>query len=334
MLIGMDGTGMKHELVRLPPAPGGQIDVLAIEEAVRDWVCHPAFTALVGSFGGPRQQTDLASYLEALERFSTVWDFRGGQERNLARSLKASKEGEEQIFATARILGMREGFERPRADEYDHCLILGGLVRACVIRPAWAAELAKTGIRFGDVTALGGVRPLGGDEPSIASAVAMSDVVDEFQAMDAGLRRAFGVAGDPVADGKNDPSEPNGSWIVHRYQLKDLPLSVVAAPSSQPHLRRANTGDSYAWWAKNVAKLTADHRILLVTSAIYVPFQHADAVRMLAAAYDCAVETVGVPAGWTIDGVPKQWYTAANYLQEMRSAICSMRLLMDHLRKA
>jgi hypothetical protein len=329
----MKETEPTHDVVRLPPALGGPIDASAIEDAVREWVTHPAFAALAATFDGPRMQDDLACYLEALERFSAVWDFRGGKERNLARPAEVSGLREAQILDAARILGLREAFERPHADRYDHCLILGGMVRACVIRPAWAAELARSGVRFGDVTALGGFRRLGGDEPALARAAGMSDVADELHAMDAGLQLAFGVSGSPVVDGQYDPADPNSSWAVHRFRMNELPLSVVAAPSEQPQTRRANTADSYAWWAKNVAKLTAGHRVLLVTSSIYVPFQHADAVRMLAAVYGCAVETVGVPAEWTVSGMPLQQFTAANYLQEIRSAIRSLRMLVNCVRQ-
>jgi len=327
-------TELQNNVVALPPASGGPVDARAIEDAVRDWVTNPAFLALVAAFGGPRADRDLTRYLEDLERFSELWDFRDGKERNLSRPAEVPSTTERQILSAARVLGLRNVFERPGADWYHHCLILGGMVRACVIRPAWAAELARGGVRFGDVTALGGFRKLGGDEPVLARAAGLGQVSDELHAMDAGLRLAFKVADEPLVNGEYNPADPNSSWAVHRFRADDLPLSVVAAPSTQPHIRRANTADSYQWWARNVVELTPGHRVLLITSSIYVPFQHADAVRMLAAVYGCAVETVGVPAAWTVDGVPSQRFTAANYLQEMRSAIRSMRLLTESVRQA
>jgi hypothetical protein len=318
-------------IVRQIPAPGGPIDVATVQDAVHDWVTNPAFTALVAAYDGPPVQADLSVYLEALERFSVVWDFRAGKERNFARAAEVRHEREGQILDAARILGLRGGFSRPGAGEYDHCLILGGMIGACMTRPAWAAELVRTGVRFGDVTALGGFRRISGDEPVIATEAGLGDVTDEFHAMDAGLRCAFAVVGDPAVDGRYDPADPNRSWAVHRFRVDDLPLSVVAAPSTEPQTRRANTADSYAWWAKSIASLAAGHRILLVTSSIYVPFQHADAVRMLAAIYGCAVETVGVPEQWTA-GMPRQQFSASNYLQEFRSAIRSMRMLVESVR--
>jgi hypothetical protein len=315
-------------IVRQIPALGGPIDVATVQDAVHDWVTNPAFTALVAAYDGPPVQADLSVYLEALEHFSVVWDFRGGKERNFARAADVRQKRQEQILDAARILGLRGGFTRPRSGEYDHCLILGGMIGACMTRPAWAAELVRTGVRFDDITALGGFRKISGDEPGLAAEAGLGDVTDEFHAMEAGLRRAFAVAGDPVVDGRYDPMDPNSSWAVHRFRVDDLPLSVVAAPSTEPQTRRANTADSYAWWATNIASLAAGHRILLVTSTIYVPFQHADAVRMLAAIYGCAVETVGVPDQWAAV-TPRQQFSAANYLQELRSAIRSMRMLVE-----
>ena len=69
-------------------------------------------------------------------------------------------------------------------------------------------------------------------------------------------------------------------------------------------------------------------RILLVTSAIYVPFQHADAIRMLGLPYRASVDTVGVDASLGREPVLEQTFTASNYLQEVRSAIRSIRMLV------
>jgi hypothetical protein len=87
---------------------------------------------------------------------------------------------------------------------------------------------------------------------------------------------------------------------------------------------RANTADTYdAWQASDPAPVAT---ILIVTSEIYVPFQHADAIRKLTAA---TIETVGVPATHTLSNGLRQHFTASNYLQELRSAIRSKRRLLE-----
>jgi hypothetical protein len=87
---------------------------------------------------------------------------------------------------------------------------------------------------------------------------------------------------------------------------------------------RANTADTYdAWQAREPAPIST---ILIVTSEIYVPFQHADAVRKLNAR---TIETIGVPATHTLSNGLRQDFTPSNYLQELRSAIRSKRRLLE-----
>jgi hypothetical protein len=87
---------------------------------------------------------------------------------------------------------------------------------------------------------------------------------------------------------------------------------------------RANTADTYdAWQASDPAPIST---VLVVTSEIYVPFQHADAVRKLNAG---TIETIGVPAAHTLSDGLRQEFTPSNYLQELRSAIRSKRRLLE-----
>jgi hypothetical protein len=105
---------------------------------------------------------------------------------------------------------------------------------------------------------------------------------------------------------------------------------VVAAPSSEPEKRRADTPDSYDFFAKHVATLQGGERLLMVTTPIYVPAQHAAAVRMLALPYGVEVDTVGNEAG-VIPGAPAQQFTATKYLLEVRSTVHSLRKLHAEL---
>jgi hypothetical protein len=61
--------------------------------------------------------------------------------------------------------------------------------------------------------------------------------------------------------------------------------------------------------------------VLVVTTDLFVPFQHCDAVRLLGLPYGCAVETVGFDTSTTV--------RTFELLQEVRSAIRSMRALAD-----
>jgi hypothetical protein len=105
-----------------------------------------------------------------------------------------------------------------------------------------------------------------------------------------------------------------------------MPVRVVAAPSSEPGVRRANTPDTYAWYATELAQIRPGQRLLVVTTEIYVPFQHADALRMLALPHGVQVDVVGVNPGKAHPEL-RQTFEPHNYLQEIRSTIRALRAL-------
>jgi hypothetical protein len=156
---------------------------------------------------------------------------------------------------------------------------------------------------------------------------------EEFAALDAGTRKAFHLKSPESVEGERLDS-PGGSWTLHRYKADgDLTVVVAAAPSSEPERRRANTADSYDWWANNVAMLGSGDKILAVTTAIYVPAQQAAAIRMLTLPFGVEVETVGIEPG-DVDPTLAQGFTATKYLLEVRSAIRSLRDLFAAIESA
>jgi hypothetical protein len=105
---------------------------------------------------------------------------------------------------------------------------------------------------------------------------------------------------------------------------------VLAAPSTDPEKRRANTRDTYEFWARRV-KLRATDRTRMVTSPMYVPFQHSDAIRILGLRHGCGIDTIGFnPARVTVP-LAADATKPDRYLQEMRSGIRSMRNLHEAL---
>jgi len=110
-------------------------------------------------------------------------------------------------------------------------------------------------------------------------------------------RAAFGDS-DPIA-GRGEQSEVVGAaWRVVEYVGPDgVPLHVVGAPSREPGVGRANTADTYEWFATELAELHRGRRIVIVTSDIYMRYQHADAMRMLALPYGVEIDAVGIQPG-------------------------------------
>jgi hypothetical protein len=271
----------------------------------------------------PPPADGIAALLDWYDAFSTEhWDFRRGLERNLVASAQLSAGQEESVLSAAEALGLANA-RAPQRDYYDAVLILGGLVRACLARPAYAAHLLATRLTAGEVVALGGFRSLAGDEVALAKKFGIRSA-NELHAMVEGVRRAFELEHDPVyANG--GVTGGNTDWEVATFAFAP-PLSVIAAPSEDP-TRRANTVDTYNWWARRKHSLKGS-RILLVTTTIYVPYQGAGATQVLGIRFGAEVETVGVPDEFADLGEDTQRFTPTNYLQEIRSAIRGYRGLL------
>lgn len=304
------------------PLPSGE--PAAVLDGVARWITSAPLRDLVTAFGGQWPGGDSPTLLGWLDAFSaTHWDFRDGAERPDAREPDFVPELNELIESSAEALGMVAAKPPPRRD-YRHMLVLGGLAHACLRRTAYAAHLLNRGTAAEEVGVLGSLRPLSAAERALPAAEGCRS---EFDVLDAGVRRAFKLD-EPV----EIDDAPDGSWSVRTYAPAGAPrVTVLAAPSSEPGVRRAHTADTQRFWAKR-APLAKGDRLLVVTAPIYVPFQHCDAVRTLGLPYGCAIDTVGVDPRLTDElPLPEPTLTPGRYLQEIRSAIRSMRLLVAAL---
>jgi hypothetical protein len=308
--------------------PGFQPDKL--DDQIHGWIASEPMRALVSAYGSVLPDASAGDLLAWLDAFSGEhWDFRrkGGVERDQVRAPSFDAEATELILAAATALRLVEP-ARPPSSDYDHLLVLGGLGRACLQRTQYAAELVLSGaVAVPELAALGSFRPLNAAETELPELAGEGYEVD---AMDAGVRIGFSL---PEA-GTREVSEgevTHSSWEVRTHRGPGLPeIHVLAAPSSEPATRRANTPDTYEFWARRV-HLSATDRILVVTSPIYVPFQHSDAIRMLGLRYGCGIDTIGFdPARVSVPLAPGAT-NPDRYLQEIRSGILSMRRLHDAL---
>ena len=289
------------------------------------WVRDAALATLVAAFGGPPLDParPTAELFGALESFSIVWDRRGGKERNLATAEALDAAQSEVVHDATRALGLRDTAPPVRA-HYDHVLILGGLTRGCLARPLTAAELLGSGaLTTGTVTALGAFRPVNDGERTMLADFALADAETEFDVMDFGLRRAFGVDAPPQVDGES--GDETARWQVHDYPSVDPPLQVIAAPSREPG-RRANTGDTYVWFAERRGQLSPGQSLLIVTTYHYRLYQLADAIRLLGLPYGVERDAVGMMPG-AVDARLAWEASPTALLQELRSSIRALRTL-------
>lgn len=268
--------------------------------------------------------------LDSLENFaSSRWDFRGGRERNLAAPSTFSERQAAAIDSAATMLGLA-GTPGPRRTAYDAVIMTGGMVRAGIVKPRYLRELTDHGLEWREGVFLGGFRPFAGDESELGRALGVAGG-NEFDAMTTGMELAFGLGQPASVDPHGVPSSGlagNSVWREDSWGWNGRILRVVAAPSSRPELRRANTVDTFRFWA---ARAHGIRSVLVVTTPVYVPYQGAGAIEVFGLEFGMSVETVAVSATASDLGRHTQLFLPQHRAQELRSAVHGMRSLRSRL---
>lgn len=291
-------------------------------QLVERWVKLPALRQLVEADGGTWPTGTLAEIVEALVDFSVVWDRRDGDSRLIFKEGNESRTDEraERVYAAARELGLLDS-EPPTMSRPDYLLILGGLATGVEPRVRYAAQLVDSGaVTPGAVVALGSFRQVDERERPVAETYAPGAEY-EIDLLAAMLNTVFEMdqkwsstaAGNPATD------PARAEQVLH----VDGPpqITAYAARSSAPDERPANTADTYDQFAADV-QLHSGQSLLIITSTIYRPYQHLDAVRSLGIATGVSIETVGVRSTTGAINHPPR-----SYLQEIRSTIRSAEYL-------
>ena len=293
-------------------------------EWIDAWVRDPAMSSLVMVFGGTAwAPLSAAALLGYLDGFSVLnWDFRGGRERNLALEPQFSPDQESAISAAAKALGL-DSTAGPRRHSYDAVLMTGGMVRAGIVKPRYLRELVAAGLGVRSVVFLGGFRPFAGDERELAARLGIVGS-NEFDAMVGGLDAAFDPLGAPSTD-EFVADNPNSSWRELSWPSGETSFSVLAAPSSHPESRRADSRDTFRFWAEH--RSGPEHSVLVITTPVYLPYQGSVAVEILGLEFGLAVETVAASGSASDLGADSQLFLPYHKLQEIRSAIRGMRSL-------
>jgi hypothetical protein len=307
--------------IDLPHCPPAAVDPARIRCDIDDWVRSDAIAALVTVFGGEPPTGSPDEAMAQLVAFSAVWDERRGLERSEIRSQAYAADIGQLVDRAMPALGLG-GRTHPPSDGYDHVLVLGGGPRTALARPDHAARLLADGVRTRSIAALSSLRPLGESEVGFADGHGMPGLTVEAEAMAAGIAKTFGA---PNGAGWRSGTTPSGAeWRTLCYQAGPHDIAVVAAPALDT-ARRANTGDAFVGWAELVHRPQPDERILVVTTDLFVPFQHADAVRCLGLPYRCGIDTVGLDAATYPQWVRQNTHTTL--LQEVRSAVLALNNL-------
>lgn len=301
----------------------------ALHAEIAAWVRSEPLQALVWHFGGDVATGDLAEELTYLDYFAgATWDFRHAKkERNQIDADLVTGAEEELVMEAADALGLVRP-RPPQYQDYDHVVVLGGLVpTGSIWRTAYAAHLLQHSVTAKNLTAISAYRELTSsvthpyrDERELLHDLGLPRRTYEWEVMEDGLRQAFNLSAFVVEQESEPGAEGYSRFRISSVKSNERKVFLVAAPGTNPG-HRANTADGYRYWVDRIADLQPGHRILAVTTCIYVPYQHAVALHHLGIPFACSIDTVGVDPR-VVGGKPgRQEFRGVHYLQEIRSAL-------------
>jgi hypothetical protein len=305
--------------------PADARDTRTVLEATAAWLDSPQMEDLLSMFDRRLTGATLGDRLTEAEALTRdIFDFRRGGERWEAEQAEFSIPVREAVDAViARIYRRPTAAPAAELRAPEHALVLGGRLNSCLLRAELLADLLAGGLEVGHVWGLGSRRAITSEEQALAVSLGAPHAEDELDVMTAALATAFESPGMVRAQRTAGDSEVR--------PLADLPVPVTgiaAAPSPGKH--RATTSDTYRQFV-DVAKVSADSEILIVTSEIHGPFQHAQALAQLGLPTGARVTTVGARISSSRHQTVRTTWSTAEWLQEIRSAIWSMRLMYDVL---
>lgn len=324
------------------PGQGEDPDAGVLLAEIAAWVRSEPLRALVRRFGDGTPSGDLAGELDYLDAFTAQhWNFRRAgaadpKERNQIDQDAISGADEQLVIEAATALGLVRP-RPPKYQRYDHVVVLGGLVRANVWRPEYAAHLLRSGVHADSIVGITAYRDLtvnkevpDRDEYELLKAFGLPRRAYEWQVMEDGLRRAFGLPEFTVALQSSPDAVGGARFRVAHAESAGRAVSLVVAPALDGG-PRANTADGYRYWADQVGHVKPGDQVLAVTTCIYVPYQHAVAIQLLGLPFGCSIDTVGIDFAAVDDSLSPQEFRGAHYLLEIRSALRAYRQLVRQL---
>ncbi len=281
---------------------------------IEDWINRPTLRELVEAYGGTWPEGDLEHVVAELAEFSKIWDYRSGKSRLMFHEDQDEPDPHEELtYRAAKELGLMNPVP-PSQDEYDYMLILGGLATGVEPRVKYAAKLIEDGLKIRkQIAGLGSFRELQDKELPISRKYA-SDGSYEIDHLIAMMATLFGGAPNLASRKTLAADLAPMVWDTDSSEGSHS-LGAYAATSSEPEVRPANTADTYELFAAS-SQIDPGDSALLVTSGIYVPYQHLEATRTLLR-HEVVIETVGLISS------SSRRHPAHAFRQEVRSTLRS-----------
>jgi hypothetical protein len=273
------------------------------------WTGSPALERLLCAFGRPVLPRGELSTL--LHWSANTLDTRFGAERVQAPPVAWPSALRAEITSSGCELGLLQTAD-PSARLYDATLILGGIVGSNEARIALARALSEDGVQIGDLMLLSAHRHLTSVET--ASLPSRQGEV-EWQYLLSCAERAFGPF---TTEEECQPGEHAGTLASRDGQS----VRVLVSPRLSDG-RRPSTADTVRY-ATECADLRGKS-VLIVTTALYAPYQFFVSAPVLLAAGASRVELVGAP----VDASDGDQPLAQRIAQEIHSGLFATAALLE-----
>ena len=279
-----------------------------VVDRARAWLLSDEMRDLIAQAGGPIPSID---HLQDLRTWSQhYFDTRHGAERHDTDRFVHPPAVIEALVDAAEPLGLMHTPPATRS-AYDTLVILAGTATGNRLRTALAHSVLEH-VATRSVVALASDRELSPSERT-----APSDVATEWQDLKACLVAAFGPLRTP-SDRSGDPQDQE--FIDDRGQR--LKVTVVPRVRGQ----RPTTREQLRFLNARTPRSDRD-AVLIVTSAIYVPYQFFSAAPELLTDTPHHAEMIGTPTSRTVrDDVS----FAQRVAQEIHAAIDAATSLVEH----
>jgi hypothetical protein len=290
-------------------------DIEAVAKTAQSWVSSEALGALVSRLDGPLAA--IADIPALLRWSSATLDTRAGAERRDAARAQWSERWVRALLDAGDSLGLMRTAQ-PSQNSYDAVVILGGATTGNRLRVAMASGLMRSGLRIGQLVLLSAERPLGAHELEEEPDSAGDETEWRNLARNAALELGSFEEVTSTTGG-----EGLGAWRDIRYRSAGPRARLLVAPSARPE-RRASTADAIRFFGSRVAE--NDRRsTLIITSAIYAPYQFFSAAPLLLATNVRRAELVGTPTSCEGDST----LLAQRLAQEIHAAISAAQALLS-----
>lgn len=302
----MDDHHLNHSAA--PPQARGWAAASAWEvlELGRDWLLAPALSDLLKALDGPGIAHPDQDLPALLQWSAAVLDTRHGAERQAAAPSNFPARQVSALLAAAGPLGLL-ATTPPTTNSYDTFIVLGGTTTGNELRAQLARELVGSLTQAGKIIGLTAARPLTSAER------ATTNCRTEAEHLDAVLEATFitGIRqrGEPPSSDK----QPGPETITAPSQI-----TTMTAASSRAG-QRADTRDAITCLIERIPPRTRQ-KVLIITSAIYAPYQFLVAAPLLLASATRFTEIAGTP---TATSGPSQ-VLAQRIAQEIHATITAL----------